>query len=516
MGKKINRDGVTIKSLLNQRIKQAEIAEMLGVSKQKVHYWKKTEIKTEQKRKKKLDKKYIDKIFELAKDKPTSEMGSKRIASIINAELEKDAKEGKAHPKKIHFSTVCRYLKEFYGSPRKIRKSFYLSEEQKKKRLAFCKMIVNKNFDSKQVFFTDECKIDMGSFVKDTIRLSPTTKEQLKKGDLEAYNLINRPEKKFEKSIMIAGGICYYGLSRLQIIDGTLNEFGYGQGLLYYEEDIKRISQNSGKVIIFEQDGAKAHTSKANILLLNRLFPEGKWIQNPPNSPDLAYPIEDLWAILKPRIKRRQPSSLEELKKFALEEWNSVPDTIIQNLTKGYLERIKKVIELNGERLEPEFTRKKRGQIKHVWSSPRTGKFCTIYNDEKLKILQQKEIAKLKKEKKEIPKEYRKKIKNSKNFKKRDLKYLSMGRALNIINAPKRLEEEKDKKLSDLEEEINNISNMSLTDYIRHLNLKENEKMKIEEEINDEESTLDEAIEKILKLKFISAEDKKIKYDLKF
>ena len=78
----------------------------------------------------------------------------------------------------------------------------------------------------------------------------------------------------------------------------------------------------------------------------------------------------------------------------------------------------------------------------------------------------------MKKEKKEIPKEYRKRIKNSKIFKKRDLKYLSMGRALNIINAPKRLEEEKDKRLSDLEEEINNISNMSLTDYIRHLNLK--------------------------------------------
>jgi len=25
------------------------------------------------------------------------------------------------------------------------------------------------------------------------------------------------------------------------------------------------------------------------------------------NSPDLAFPIEDLWAIIKPRIKRREP-----------------------------------------------------------------------------------------------------------------------------------------------------------------------------------------------------------------
>ena len=165
---------------MNQGFKQGQIAKMLNISKQKVHYWMKVEIKTEQNRKKKLDKKYIDKICELAKDKLTSEMSSKRIASIINSDLERDASNGKA-PKKIHFSTVCRYLKEFYGRPRKIRKSFYLSEEQKKKRLAFCQMMVDKNIDPKQVFFTDECKIDMGAFVKDSIRLSPQTKEQLKK-----------------------------------------------------------------------------------------------------------------------------------------------------------------------------------------------------------------------------------------------------------------------------------------------------------------------------------------------
>ena len=91
MVKKINRDGITIKSLLNQGFKQGQIAKMLNISKQKVHYQMKVEIKTEQNRKKKLDKKYIDKICELAKDKLTSEMSSKRIASIINSDLERDA-----------------------------------------------------------------------------------------------------------------------------------------------------------------------------------------------------------------------------------------------------------------------------------------------------------------------------------------------------------------------------------------------------------------------------------------
>ena len=83
------------------------------------------------------------------------------------------------------------------------------------------------------------------------MRLLSKKKEQLIKGDFDAYNLINRSEKKFQKSMMIAGWICYNGLSRLQIIVGTLNEFGYGQPLLHYEEDIKKFCQDSEKDIIF-------------------------------------------------------------------------------------------------------------------------------------------------------------------------------------------------------------------------------------------------------------------------
>ena len=55
--------------------------------------------------------------------------------------------------------------------------------------------------------FTDECKINLSSYTNDWIRLEPSMKEKLKKGEQEAYDLINRPIKKFEDSIMIAGGI---------------------------------------------------------------------------------------------------------------------------------------------------------------------------------------------------------------------------------------------------------------------------------------------------------------------
>ena len=69
--------------------------------------------------------------------------------------------------------------------------------------------------------------------------------DQLKKGELVVYQLINRPEKKFEKSIMIGGGICHYnyGLSYLILLKGTLNEFAYSQVLLDYHEDIDNLNK---------------------------------------------------------------------------------------------------------------------------------------------------------------------------------------------------------------------------------------------------------------------------------
>ena len=44
----------------------------------------------------------------------------------------------------------------------------------------------------------------MAPFINDSIRLSRENQEKLKSGDEEVFKLINKPEKKFEKSIMIA------------------------------------------------------------------------------------------------------------------------------------------------------------------------------------------------------------------------------------------------------------------------------------------------------------------------
>ena len=207
-------------------------------------------------------------------------------------------------------------MREIYGKQKKIRKVFFLSEAQKIKRIEFCHKILEKGINSRSILFTDECRFDLGSYTRDWVRLDFNFQQKLKNGNSSAYNLINRSLKKFEPSIMVSRGISYYGLTNIIFVEGTMNDFAYGQALIFFKEDIEKINRRNNTHLILERDGAPSHTSRSNINLLNESFGKNGWNQNPPNSPDLAFPIEDLWAIIKPRVKRREPKILEELKSF--------------------------------------------------------------------------------------------------------------------------------------------------------------------------------------------------------
>ena len=90
-------------------------------------------------------------------------------------------------------------------------------------------MILSKKLKPEQIFFTDESKVELGSFTHDYIRLDPNIDRSNKK----KYDLLNGPSQKFENSITIAGGINYYGVSKLIFLEGIMAEFSYGQALFF-------------------------------------------------------------------------------------------------------------------------------------------------------------------------------------------------------------------------------------------------------------------------------------------
>ena len=130
--------------------------------------------------------------------------------------------------------------------------------------------MIEKNISGKNILFTDEAIIDMGCYTHDSIRLSDN-KTKLKKGDKE-FKLINKEEKKFEPSILIAGGIYSGGLTGWIINEGTLNEFAYAQVLLFYKDSYKELKKKLNNELYFEQDGASAHTSRTNKIVIEKLF----------------------------------------------------------------------------------------------------------------------------------------------------------------------------------------------------------------------------------------------------
>ena len=124
----------------------------------------------------------------------------------------------------------------------------------------------------------------------------------------------------------------------------------------------------------------------------------------------MAYPIERIWGIIKPRVKRRQPKSIEELKHFLLEQWNSIPTELIKNLCIGYMDKIKRVLELKGARIEPEYF-KKREKPPYKWKkAEQIPNKRIVYNLESLKRCKDKEIKKMKSRLKKIKGDYSKKI----------------------------------------------------------------------------------------------------------
>ena len=473
MVKKLNRDAFLIKILLDKGLKQTDITKILNISKQKVNYWAKTDIKTTRKRRRKIPEEYFQKILALAQNQTTSAMSSRKICSIINAELEqKNILDCHSKPLEIHRSTVCAYLKEFYGKPKKIRKAFFLNQEQMKKREEYCQMILDRKINFDQIMFTDECIIDLSAYTNDSIRLDPLAKERLKNGEREMYELVNRPIRKFEKSLMIAGGISYYGLSRLIFLEGTMNDFAYGQACIFYKEDIDAIRDKYGVKLIFEQDGAATHKTKANITLLNKLFTKNGWIQNAPNSPDLAYPIEDLWAIIKPRVKRRNPTSIPELKKFLLEEWSSVPIELVQNLCKGFLNRIRKVLELKGSRLEPEHLKKKENDITYYWQIPKTlPNMRIVYNNKKIYKYKKREMRIIKAELKKVKSINVERMKG-KTLEELNKNYIEYSKLIkNVLDSEgvHKALKKKNEFIRNIRDMLETVQEMNLVEYIEHL-----------------------------------------------
>ncbi|KAJ6234635.1 transposable element-related [Anaeramoeba flamelloides] len=154
-------------------------------------------------------------------------------------------------------------------------------------------------------------------------------------------------KKKFEKKIMIWGAIAHDVQTDLIIINGTVNTECYIHDIIKKSNVIQLANSEYGEFKwIFQQDGARPHTSKKTLTYLkqrcNVLDP------CPPNSPDLN-PIENLWSIMDTKLKNCNPKNEEEFIKIITNVWDTLSWKTLENLVISMYKRIDLVIEREGE-----------------------------------------------------------------------------------------------------------------------------------------------------------------------
>ncbi len=97
--------------------------------------------------------------------------------------------------------------------------------------------------------------------------------------------------------------------------------------------------------LIFQQDSAPAHTTKSTKSWLND---HGVSVLDwPANSPDLN-PVENLWGIVKRKMRNKRPKNADELNATVKETWASIPPQQCHKLITSMPHRIEAVIKAKG------------------------------------------------------------------------------------------------------------------------------------------------------------------------
>ncbi|GFW79047.1 transposable element Tcb2 transposase [Trichonephila clavipes] len=103
-----------------------------------------------------------------------------------------------------------------------------------------------------------------------------------------------------------------------------------------------------GDSFVFQDDNSRPHRAR---LVENMLKAETiQRVEWPACSPDLN-PIEHVWDMLRRRIaaRPRPPATVRDLEIALLEEWNSIPQSLIDNLLASMANRCAAVLAVRGD-----------------------------------------------------------------------------------------------------------------------------------------------------------------------
>ena len=205
-----------------------------------------------------------------------------------------------------------------------------LNENHKKSRYQFAEDNIARDWSS--VMFTDEATFSTFTYKRKLWR---------RKNKIVVKRTVKGPEK-----VHVYGCFTKLGFGELYCFTGILNGTRmldlYNKGL---KRSVNRWFSSSDQWILQEDNDpkhtctlAKSWKSSENVQML-------KW---PSASPDLN-PIENVWGLLKARIKEKPEITLPGLVRRIRSEWKSLPVEYAENLVNSLTRRMASLIKTQGD-----------------------------------------------------------------------------------------------------------------------------------------------------------------------
>ncbi len=145
-------------------------------------------------------------------------------------------------------------------------------------------------------------------------------------------------------SVMVWGCVSALGKGNLHFCDGTINAETYIE-ILEHNMLPSRRHLFQGRPCIFQQDNAKPHSAHITKSWLRRK--RVRVLDWPACSPDLS-PIENVWCILKRKMRQRRPRTVAHLKTCLQEEWDKITPETLHHLVSSVPKRLLSVVKRNG------------------------------------------------------------------------------------------------------------------------------------------------------------------------
>lgn len=201
-----------------------------------------------------------------------------------------------------------------------------MTDTHMRNRVAWCNRYMDFNFDN--VIFSDESRFQF---------YRVTRKRWAKNGKC------SKMVPKFSPAVTVWGGISKMGVTPLIFVKGNINSIKYceilEEGLL--QSDIVE----SDLPFKFQQNNARPHTSTDTRTWFQDNFVTV--IDWPAASPDLN-PIENVWQVIKDKVEKLEPVSINDWRTTIQQTWASLDDLYLDNLIDSMPRRLEQCVRRNG------------------------------------------------------------------------------------------------------------------------------------------------------------------------